>query len=149
MVFYKAQLSNLELWYFSQLIFLGVKTQVFDFQFLTQPNISFSRFPNFWHKKGYFWFTLIGPMSSTKRKLQHLTNFLLNMKIFWLQSTKVLCFMHCDWKIMISYRKYRIKLVPLPLLIRSIFILARRQSQLFNLAAAATQEVRVSNSKSL
>ena len=33
---------------------MGFKTQVFKFQFLTRPNISFSRFPNFWPEKGYF-----------------------------------------------------------------------------------------------
>ena len=33
---------------------MGFKTKVFNFQFLTQPNISFSRFPNFWPEKGYF-----------------------------------------------------------------------------------------------
>ena len=36
------------------IFFLGFKTQVFNFQFLTQPDISFPRFPNFWPEKGYF-----------------------------------------------------------------------------------------------
>ena len=39
-------LSSLELWV-SNSIFLGFQTQVFNFQFLTRPNILFSRFPNF------------------------------------------------------------------------------------------------------
>ena len=43
-------LSNLELGSF----FLGFKTHVFNFQFLTQTDISFSRFPNFRPKKGHF-----------------------------------------------------------------------------------------------
>ena len=33
---------------------LGSKTRVFNFQFLTQPDISFSRFPNFKPQKGHF-----------------------------------------------------------------------------------------------
>ena len=33
---------------------LGFKNQVFNSQVLTWPDISFSRFPNFWPEKGYF-----------------------------------------------------------------------------------------------
>ena len=36
------------------LFFLGFKTQVFNFQFLTRPDILFSSFPHFWTEKGYF-----------------------------------------------------------------------------------------------
>ena len=57
LVSYKAQMSNLKFWTFSQLSIariMGCKTQVFKFQFLTRPNISFSRFLNFWPEKGYF-----------------------------------------------------------------------------------------------
>ena len=60
LVFYKVQLSNPKFWTFSQLFFLGFKTQVFNFQFLTRPDISFSRFPN-----DYFWSTLISPLSNS------------------------------------------------------------------------------------
>ena len=45
--------SNLELWG-SNPIFLGFQTQVFNYQFLTQPDNSFSRFSNFRPEKGYF-----------------------------------------------------------------------------------------------
>jgi hypothetical protein len=36
------------------LFFLGFKTGVFNSQFLTRPDISFSRFPNFWPENSYF-----------------------------------------------------------------------------------------------
>ena len=35
-------------------IYLGFKTQVFNFHFLTRPEISFSRFPNFKPKNDNF-----------------------------------------------------------------------------------------------
>ena len=67
LVFYKLQLLSGGFELFSQLIIviwlsnlelgfsnLGFKTRVFNFQFLTQPDIPFSRFLNFNPEKGHF-----------------------------------------------------------------------------------------------
>ena len=50
---------------FQIIFFFGFKTQVFNFQFLTRPNISLSRFPNFWPKRAIFLFTSIGPLTKS------------------------------------------------------------------------------------
>ena len=53
--FFRSSLAQQSRIYGFQIIFfLGFKTRVFNSQFLTQPDISFCRFPNFKHEKGYF-----------------------------------------------------------------------------------------------
>ena len=63
MTFYKAQQSNPGFELSSQLIITFLLSKVFNSQFLTQTDISFSRFSNFKVQNGHSRFTLKCPLT--------------------------------------------------------------------------------------